>query len=447
MAKTIRCRGKCGEEKDPSEFSPNKLAAGGRRKLCKACRSKGEAARQKARAQDNLRGQVPFGTPSEREAAESYLALGSVSKVAAALGLKPAVVRGRLSELAARAARRGWAPGSDMTKTTPDGFHVKGVSTLYDRFGEKRGQWVKTKADQEHQLAALLDAVQTIIEPIKGVAKPSRLRRRTGAADKDLLAVYPMGDPHIGMLSWSKETGQAFDLDIAERNLATAADQLVELAPPTEQALVINAGDFLHADSAAGTTTRGTRVDLDSRWPKVFSVGIKIMRRIIDRALEKHDRVHVISEIGNHDTNSAVVLALCLAGYYERDPRVTVDTSPEKYHWFRFGSCLIGTTHGDEAKASMLPGVMACDRARDWGETEHRYWYCGHVHHERVIDLQGCTVEYLRTLAPADAWARGKGYRAEQDMRLYLLHRRYGRVASHVVGIQQVWDAQQGVVP
>jgi hypothetical protein len=165
------------------------------------------------------------------------------------------------------------------------------------------------------------------------------------------------------------------------------------------------------------------------------------MRRMIDRMLEKFGTVRVINEIGNHDDHSSIMLGLCLANFYERDPRVFVDTSPAKFHWYRFGSNLIGTTHGDSCALNKLPGVMACDRAEDWGETRHRIWYTGHRHTDQVIEYPGVMVEVHRTLTPRDAWAAGAGYRSGQDLKLDVYHRRFGRTMRHVVGIEQINEA------
>jgi hypothetical protein len=249
-----------------------------------------------------------------------------------------------------------------------------------------------------------------------------------------------MGDPHLGMLAWPAETGNAFDLAIAERNLFAAVDRLVDLAPRTQKALIENLGDFFHADNKNSTTTKGTRLDTDGRWPKVLATGIKLMRRVIDRALQKHEHVTVINEIGNHDDHTSIVLSIALAQFYEHEPRVSIDTSPQSFHWYRFGKCLIGTHHGHNVKLTDLPGVMAVDQAKAWGETEHRYWHVGHVHHDALKELPGCTVETFRTLAGKDAWHAGQGYRAGRDMKLIVLHKDHGEVGRHTVGISLVHE-------
>ncbi|MGG4646026.1 hypothetical protein [Pseudomonas aeruginosa] len=81
----------------------------------------------------------------------------------------------------------------------------------------------------------------------------------------------------------------------------------------------------------------------------------------------------------------------------------------------------------------ILPGVMATDRAKDWGETIHRYWYTGHIHHESKKEFPGCVVESFNTLAPADSYAHSGGYRARQNMKCVVLHKEHGEVARHTV--------------
>lgn len=377
---------------------------------------------------------LEWATPRQEDAVNSLLKYGSVADAAEHLGIHPGRLRSHLSELKRKAARAGWAPEHDMTKTVPEGFRLKGVSSYFDKDGNLKGQWVKSQADPEHKLALLLDAVQAISEPFRGEAKKVKPPKRS---NKDLMCVYPMGDPHLGMYAWAAETGNDFDLEIAEANLVAAVDHLVELANPADLGVIINLGDFFHADSMDNKTARsGNALDVDTRWPKVLQIGIRTMRRCIDRALTKHKKVKVINEIGNHDDHTAIVLSLCLDQYYENEPRVEIDKSPARFHWVRFGQNLLGVTHGDNVKLEQLPGIMAADKPKDWGDTKHRYWYTGHVHHDRVKEFPGCVVETFRTLAPRDAWHAKSGYRAGRDMKLDVIHREHGRVNRHIVGIE-----------
>jgi hypothetical protein len=390
---------------------------------------------------------IAHATPLQVVAIEALLELGSVEAASEALGVTVRALRKRFAEARRRAAKAGYSPAHDMESEVPDGFSVKGVSTYYkvapDGSRVPVAQWVKTKADEEHRFAVMLDAMQEALAPVRGAADPIEQRLpevpRTVHAPADLLVVYPMGDPHLGMYSWAAETGNDFDLDIGEALLFAAADQLVDVAPPADQALVINLGDFFHSDNNSNRTSRsGHALDVDTRWAKVLAVGIRVMRRIIDRALEKHRIVRVINEIGNHDDHSAVMLSLALGAYYEREPRVEIDMSPERFHWHRFGKNLIGVTHGDGCKITKLPLLMAHDRPEDWGECPHRRWYTGHVHSDRSFEDGGVTVETYRTLAGRDSWTHASGYRAGRDMKCDVLHRERGFLTRHIAGIEQL---------
>jgi hypothetical protein len=195
-------------------------------------------------------------------------------------------------------------------------------------------------------------------------------------------------------------------------------------------------GDFFHTDSADNRTARaGNALDVDTRYPKIVAAGVRAMRRCIDQALTRHKTVHVICAAGNHSDNTDMILAICLAMYYERDERVIVDTSPNPFHWHRFGKCLLGITHGAATKPDKLPAVMAADRAKDWGETEHRYWYTGHIHHDTLKEYPGCIVESFRAIAAKDAWHHAAGYRSGRDVKCDVLHRERGRINRHIVGV------------
>lgn len=347
---------------------------------------------------------------------------GSNRKAATALGLNVRTVERRRAAL----ALKGWSPEHDMTRRVPDGFKVKGTSTLYRDDGTIAAQWVKSSADRERQAEMLREAMSAMVDDLPKVAK--RPATRADHA-KSVMAAYVLGDPHFGMRAWGEETGADWDLAIAEQVTCGAVASLVEAQPATETALIVNLGDALHYDSMAPITPRsGHLLDADGRYAKMVHVAIKAIRQCIESALDKHKRVHVINAIGNHDETGAVWLSQALAIAYEREPRVTVDTSPSVFNYFRFGKTLLGIHHGHTAKADSLAGVMAADKARDWGETEWRYWWCGHIHHASRKEYPGVSVESFGTLASKDAYATAGGWRAREQATAILIHKDWGEV-------------------
>lgn len=344
---------------------------------------------------------------------------GSNRKAASALGLNARTVDRRLE----RMRFRGYSPEHDMTRTVPDGYIVKGVSTLYRENGSIAGQWVKSSVDSLRREALMREA----FEAIRFELKPLKPRKAKGKWTADILASYVIGDPHVGMRAWAEECGADWDLAIAQDVHRSVVDDLAERAMPAEQALLVNLGDLLHYDSMEAKTPRsGHMLDADGRYAKMIRVAVEVMLQAVESLLAKHRRVHVVNAIGNHDETGSQWLALLMQHLYSREPRVEVDASPSVFNYYRWGACLVGIHHGHTAKMDKLPGVMATDRATDWGETRHRYWWTGHIHHESVREFPGVMVESFGTLAERDAYATTGGWRSRQGMQLVYLHKEGG---------------------
>lgn len=371
------------------------------------------------------------------------IAKSTTSKAAAAkLGLSPSRVRATLTEVRKQASIRGFAPeAGQTTSAVAEGYFVKRRQVYRDVAGEITRSTEVHERDLRDKFETVLTAVEAAAERFAGIAQPKRWDKVTKPSAADMLAVYPFGDPHLGLFAWARETGDAnFNLDIAEAVMFGAVDRLVGLAPVTEEALIISVGDLFHADNLQNRTMRsGHPLDVDTRYPKVYQVAVSTITRCIDRALEKHARVRFISAVGNHDDVSAHTLAVAISAWYRNEPRVTVDLSPGKFHWHRFGKCLLGVTHGDTVKPiTKLPLIMAHDRAEDWGQTLHRHWYTGHIHQKTIWEEGGVVVESLRTLTSRDAYAAGHGYRTGQDMKLDIWHKDRGLIMSHRVGVEDL---------
>jgi hypothetical protein len=343
---------------------------------------------------------------------------------------------------AKRAARRGLSPEHDMNKTVPDGYYVKGVSTYYNAEGSVRGQWVKSDVDKQRQFELMQEAIQGLVGELPTLPP---LETRLGDQNESLLSVYGLGDPHFGMLSWDEETGENFDLKIAERIFTSSFQRLVDAAPDSEEAIVANMGDYFHRDGIYPVTSRsGHMLDVDGRYARMVQVGMRVMRFMIEAALRKHKKVRVVNVIGNHDSASAMFLSIALAHIYEATPALTVDTSPSVFNYYEFGKCLLGFHHGHTCKPDKLPGVMSADQAEAWGRTKFRKWFQGHVHHEFTKEYPGVTVESINTLAAKDEYAHSGGWRAQRSSKLFVFHKEFGEVERHTVNTAMISGNHSG---
>lgn len=349
---------------------------------------------------------------------------GSVTEAARRIGMTRETLQARVNK--ARVAVARGTLDADIATRVPEGHKVRGVSTLYGEDGTIKAQWVKTDVDKAQIESAFASAITDLcdrIPPVPTITPPAIF-------DADLLNVIPMGDPHFGLRTWKPETGEDFDLAKAEEMTFGAVDKLVSRAPPAGTGLLLNLGDYFHADDSSNRTPRsGNPLDVDGRFQKIASVGFRAMLHCIERMLETHEKVIVRNNPGNHDPHQALMLNIAIGARFHDNPRVHVDPSPSSFFYFRFGKVLIGSTHGDGAKLADLPLIMANDVPHEWAAADFRVWHVGHFHHNQRLgqkDVTGCEVETHRTLAAGDAWHRHAGYRALRDMKLITYHREYG---------------------
>lgn len=315
--------------------------------------------------------------------------------------------------------------------TMPPGQIYKGLSVLTDSDGRARLTWHKTRTDTA--VPDLVAALETVFKRYRGRAKMVPAPRQ---AITDLLTVYPIADQHNGLLSWGRETGEDYDMRIGAKRLRDSMAEVVAQSRPSAQAIILNLGDWYHADDQRNMTPRGGNLlDVDSRYFKILSAGVQLMIDAVDLALQKHRRVIVRNIPGNHDPHAALALTLALKMFYARDKRVVIDDDPGEFYFYRFGAVLLGAHHGHRAKADRLANTMANVCAEAWGKSRFRYFYTGHIHHETAKEIGGVRVESFQTLAAKDAYAVGHSYLAGQSLTAITLHRRAGEIGRHRVNI------------
>lgn len=314
----------------------------------------------------------------------------------------------------------------------PDGFTVNATSTLIDAQGQVLQRWVKARRDAAGDIA--VDAIRTVFDEYRGKAAVAPAPKKL--QDADLLTVYNIADHHLGLYAWAAETGADYDLAIGERVLLDAMRSLVSQAPNSEVAIILQLGDFLHADNSENRTLRsGNVLDVDTRYAKVLQVGVKLMIECVEQALKRHSTVIVRNLPGNHDLHSALALSIALSCFFANNPRVTVDLDPSKFFFYRFGKVMIAATHGDTVKLPKFPGLMAAYQPAMWGATSYRYGYTGHIHHQRSVEENGAVCEAFRTLAGKDAFHHAGGYSSGRSMVAITHHRDRGEFLRSTVTI------------
>lgn len=306
----------------------------------------------------------------------------------------------------------------------PAGHAIKGISALVDGEGRTVQQWIKTKEGvlDPLQIAEWLKGAFKDVEPAKPIPSPKQ-------ASSDFLTLLPCSDWHLGMYAWGRETGENWDLKIAEDKIGRAVEDVVARSPKSAEAIVLGGGDLFHADNKDNQTARsGNALDVDGRYQKVIEAANRLLVRTVDANLRHHDKVIVRILPGNHDEHACVAVTYYLLAHYRDEPRVTVDTDPSLFFYHPFGKVMLAATHGHQCKIAKLPGVMAQRKPEMWGATKFRYAHGFHLHHseKRQDECNGVLYEIHRSPIPPDGWHHGMGFLSGRSIQAITYHRDFG---------------------
>lgn len=371
-----------------------------------------------------------FATELEIQRIDAINETGTYNKAATLLGVSPTALKQSIALAEKRAALSGYSPRHDMSRTVPAGFKIKGVSTYYNNEGKPNGQWIKTSVDEEKRRQIIEETLKAMTDDLPRI-KPSK---RPNVHVDHLCNLFTMTDCHVGMLAWWKEGGADWDLKIAEQVLTGCFEQMVLGSPAASTCVVAQLGDWLHFDGMVPVTPTNHHVlDADGRLSKIIQVSVRILRRLIDFCLTRHDKVIVLLAEGNHDMVSSIWLRIMFKALYEKEPRVEVIDSDLPYYVHQHGKVMLGFHHGHLKKNDQLPLLFASQFSKTWGDTIKRYIHTGHRHHVEEKEHNGVTVVQHPTLAARDAYAARGGWIAERKVSAITYHSEHGQVAKITV--------------
>ncbi len=373
---------------------------------------------------------LPYATDAQAKHLRSVLEYGSIRQAEKKSGASRRSVQRALASVRVTAARRGWSPQHDMTHTVPDGFNVKGVSTLYNADGQVAAQWVKSHVDQDQIEARIRDAIEALKETVPK-AKLTPLAKAIRSAD--LLNLHVVTDFHLGMKSWNEETGEDWDLTIAENLLLRWMTMAIQNAPAASIGVLAQLGDFLHWDGYDAVTPASKHLlDADTRFQKLVRVAIRVLRQIVTLMLQKYDRVHLIFADANHDPASGAWQREMFAAFYSSEPRITVDNSADSYYCLEHGLTSLFFHHGHKRKPDKVDDVMVAKFREVFGRTKFSYCHMGHLHHDHKIETNLMTMEQHRTMAAKDAYASRNGWMSGRGAPVITYHAKFGEVGRQV---------------
>lgn len=371
-------------------------------------------------------------TPRQREIYEVVKRLGSKTAAAKELQIDKAYVR------RAYALAEAWLNSDEGIVSA---LENTGLSAETGKHGWRRvqnketGSWDSVFWKSPNYQDDLIPWAELFKEALGSIPQPLHAPTPDNVSH-DLLPRYLIADVHFGMRAWKDETGAEYSIAIAAQRMAEASAMLINAAPYTDRAIILNLGDTLHQnDSKNMTPTSGHILDVDGRFAQAAMAAVKSHVAMIEAAKAKHKHIEVVVLAGNHDPDFTHMLAIALVMRYETDDRVTVHWNPSKLWVFEFGRNMLAAHHGDKTKPDRLAMLVADVHAPMWGRTYWRYLDTGHIHQDSSKDIGGIFWESHRAITTRDAAAAGFGYTGRSTMKCVTVHRERGEVMRYTAGI------------
>jgi hypothetical protein len=293
-----------------------------------------------------------------------------------------------------------------------------------------------------------LDAFKTAIDALKEDIEPVQPKEYANKEYNHALCnQYTLTDFHLGMMAWGEETGDNWDMDIAERTLINFFKQSIEQSPMAAQAIFAQIGDLMHWDGLDAVTPANKHLlDADTRFTKVVRVAIRVIRKVIEMLLEKYPSVHLIMAEGNHDPASSIWLRETLSAFYDNEPRLTIETSPDPYYCYTWGKCCLFYHHGHKRNLKNIDTVFVSKFKEQYGKSKHVYAHLGHLHHLVMNETNLMILEQHRTLAAKDAYASRGGYMSGRDSKVITYHKEYGEVKRSTISINMIEEMEEATI-
>lgn len=364
-------------------------------------------------------------TNRHHEVLDAVIREGSANKAAKYLGCGRRVVDKMLARLEKKAASQGVSPHRDLVHQTAEGFEAKRISTAYKDDGSVALQWVIQEPEKRDIRSKVEAVVEGLTDELKGFKKSAKAPAKVNS---DYLAMYMIGDHHFGMLadSETKMDDDDWDIKIATQILMDSTDRLAKRVGDAEIGVLLNVGDFFHADSSKNETTAGTRVDVDTRIGKTFKLAGRLFQILIDKMLQHHKQVVIINVRGNHDSDMACHLSSCIDLLYNQENRVTVLPNYSKFIHYQWNNNLFVFHHGDRIKHEQILQAVIKNLDDQWSQSKNRYCHLGHIHHHTAREVGSMHFEHWGSLTSTDQWHSDSGYGAERSMTAVVYHKDSG---------------------
>jgi len=292
--------------------------------------------------------------------------------------------------------------------------------------------WLSRRTEEIRASSAVNDL---ILEAKKNSVKVPRFRYRK--SKEKYIYEIDMPDLHFGKLTWGEESGDDYDIKIAEKMALSVFEKLLNDVQSINISKILLpwGNDFFNVDNIAETTTKGTPQQEDTRWRKTFRTG-RILTQKIALLCSQVAPVDMLFISGNHDTSRLFYLGEAISCAFDNNKNIAVDNSARSRKYRHYGKVLLGFAHGSTEKIEKLPTTMSIDEKFAWSNSDYREWHLGDKHTRKQFDLRheeqlACTVRFLSSLSGTDTWHFDNQFIGNiKSASAFLWHEEYGLKAE-----------------
>jgi hypothetical protein len=385
-----------------------------------------------------------WASPVQVRNIDAVIRHGGVAAAARALDVRETTIRKSLRAVRRKAAAQGFSPEHGLNSVIPEPFVARGHSTLEklnpDGSRTQVLQWTKTRLDDEQYREMLAAAVDSFVND--NVAPLAPLSKGPRVYCDDIIPWINIGDAHFGMLAHASESGEDFNLEIAETEMKAAIGLVIDEMRPTERIVIQDMGDFTHYENTSKVTEKSRNpLEVDRTMPDMIRVYSRTMRWIVEKALTKARHVDVIINQANHSRSNDWWMAELLRVAYGHTGRVHVLNNDQPFIAYRMGETLVMCHHSDLVKPNQLANIMTTDFREDYGQTRFHYVDIGHIHHGMVMkEHPSVKIESFNQLARADNYAYQHGYRSRNSLTVIFRSTKYGEIGRRVLSIEELQE-------
>lgn len=274
-------------------------------------------------------------------------------------------------------------------------------------------------------IKATNDAFKTDVKPLSIQYK----KHDNKLCDKKLMEIAPI-ELHMGKLSHEIETGENYDLKIAQKRFYSIFEEIFirQDIEKCGRCVLVIGSDFFNSESDNCTSVNKIPQENDSRYIKLFTEGIKMYTKVLLTLREKFNKVDVMLCAGNHARAMETFLYIALQQKFCNDNIINFIENYRHTQAYTFGNCAIFYNHGDANLKQTIKSIPA-EFDNIWGTHPFRELHLGHLHKEVTVDDEGGMItRRIGSPCSTDAW--------------HYSNRFVGALKKHQIFI---WDAESGL--